>query len=629
MNPRLIDYYNEELAHLREVGGEFAAAYPKVAARLGLDQFECADPYVERLLEGFSFLTARVRMKLDAQFPRFTQHLAEIVYPHYCAPTPSMAIVQVEPNYDHPKLVSGSLVPRGTALQSVLGAREVTRCEYRTAHALTLWPLRVVQAEYFRYSGAIDHVQVDVPALPQAALRLRIEAVGATPPAALGIDTLPVYLRGGERLAGRLYETLTAHAMGVLVMPAEQPSAWHRLLSADAIRPLGFSDDEALLPPSPLTFRGLRLVTEYFALPERYLFVEFSGLREALRECSQAAFDLIVLLDRYDDAFERAVQPSHFALHCTPAINLFNRRADRIALADGQAEFQVVVDRTRPLDFEVYGIESVEGFHSSRSDIRRFVPFYRAHDPYAGRSSGGAYFQMHREARRLSERAQRTGGRSRYHGTEVFVSLVDEDDAPFASDLHQLGAQVLCTNRDLPLSMPLGSGRTDFTLGIEVPVDAIRVVSGPTMPRPPLAEGALTWRLLNLLSLNYLSLSPSGAGGGESDADALRALLTLHCRPDDDFGHRQISGLLALRARNVTRRLQGRGPIAFGRGLELTTTFDEDRFEGTGCYLLGAVLHAFFSGYVSINHFAETVVCSSRRGELKRWRAKAGVCPIV
>ena len=629
MNPQLIDYYNEELAYLREVGGEFASAYPKVAARLGLDQFECADPFVERLLEGFSFLTARVRMKLDAQFPHFTQHLAEMVYPHYCAPTPSMAIVQFEPKYDHPNLASGVDVPRGTALQSVLGTREATRCEYRTAHALTLWPVRVAQAEYFRYSGAVDHVRVDLPALPQAALRLRIEAVGEAPLAALGIDTLPVYLRGGERLAGQLYETLTAHAVGVLVLPAAQPAARHTLLPADAIRPIGFSDDEALLPPSPLTFRGLRLITEYFAVPERFLFTEFRGLREALRHCNDTACDLVVLLDRYDSAFERAVQPSHFALHCTPAINLFTRRADRIPLVDGQAELQVVVDRARPLDFEVYGIESVDGFHSTRNDVRRFVPFYRAHDPYAGRAAGGAYFQMRREARRLSDREQRTGGRSRYHGIEVFISLVDEDDAPFASDLHQLGVQVLCTNRDLPLTMPLGSGRTDFTLAVETPVEAIRVVTGPTLPRLPLAEGALTWRLLNLLSLNYLSLGPPGAGSAETDADALRALLTLHCRPDDDFGHRQISGLLALAARPVTRRLQGRGPIAFGRGLELTTTFDEDRFEGTGCYLLGAVLHAFFSGYVSINHFAETVVRSSRRGELKRWPAKAGVCPVA
>ena len=159
MNPALLKYYSQELQHLREMGGEFAAAFPKIAGRLGLDGFECADPYVERLLEGFSFLAARVQMKLDAEFPRFTQHLLELAYPHYLAPTPSMAVVQLQADHANPQLAAsadGVVVPRHTALRSMLDKSASTRCEYRTAHAVTLWPIEIAQAKFFTHAGSLD-----------------------------------------------------------------------------------------------------------------------------------------------------------------------------------------------------------------------------------------------------------------------------------------------------------------------------------------------------------------------------------------------------------------------------------------------------------------------------------------
>ncbi|HXU60715.1 MAG TPA: type VI secretion system baseplate subunit TssF, partial [Polyangia bacterium] len=167
MDPRLLQYYGRELNYVREMGAEFAREFPKVAGRLGLDTFECADPYVERLLEGFAFLAARVHLKLDDEFPRFTQHLLEIVYPHYLAPTPSMAVVQMSPNVAEGSLAQGFRVPRGTVLRSLLGRGEQTVCEYRTAHDVTLWPLELTGAEYTSYVG--DLGDLDLPRRARAA----------------------------------------------------------------------------------------------------------------------------------------------------------------------------------------------------------------------------------------------------------------------------------------------------------------------------------------------------------------------------------------------------------------------------------------------------------------------------
>lgn len=622
MNPDLIRYYNQELTHVREMGAEFAREFPKVAARLGLEGLECADPYVERLLEGFSFLAARVQLKIDAEFPRFTQHLTELIYPHYLAPTPSMAIVHMQPDLSHPALAAGVTVPRGSALHSVLDRNGSTRCEYRTAHALTLWPVEIAEARFFTHSGALGGTDIALPPGVKAGVRLRLR----TPPGMkinqLGLDRLSLYLRGAESLPTRIYERMLASTVGVVVLPVSRPVAWHRLLPASAVKPLGFDEDEALLPVGRQSFQGFRLLQEYFAFAQRFLFVGIDGLQSALHACADNEVEIVVLLNRADPLLEQTLDASNFSLHCTPAINLFPRRTDRIALNPGQFEYQVIADRTRPLDFEIYGIEEVTGYSAGLNEEQRFEPFYHASDLGSG-YHGDAFYQLRRERRMQSSRQRERGQRTSYLGSETFITLVDAANAPFRGDLRQLGLKVLCTNRDLPLTLSIGTGASDFTLSVEAPVGSVRCVSGPSRPLPSFAHGAVAWRLLSHLSLNYASLLDSDPASG---ARALRDLLGLYCPADDVPAQRQIEGVRSIEAKPVTRRLPVKGPIVFGRGQQVTVTFDETAFEGAGAFVLGAVLARYFGLYVSINSFAETVVRTTTRGEIMRWPARAGRC---
>ncbi|MGU7775895.1 type VI secretion system baseplate subunit TssF [Burkholderia sp. MR1-5-21] len=622
MNPELIRYYSQELQHLREMGGEFAREFPKIAARLGLENLECADPYVERLLEGFSFLAARVQYKIDAEFPRFTQHLAELVYPHYLAPTPSMAVVQIQPDLTNPALADGVRIARHSTLRSALDRNGSTRCEYRTGHALTLWPLDIADAKFFTYSGSLGGADVTLPPGVKAGLRLRLRATGGLKIAQVGLDRLVLYLRGADALPTQIYERLLGSAAGVVVMPVTRPATWHVQLPADAIRPVGFDADEALLPVSRQSFDGYRLLQEYFAFPQRFLFVGIDGLLPALRRCADSEVEVIVLLRRGDPVLEQSLDASNFALHCTPAVNLFPRRTDRIALAAEQFEYHVVADRTRPMDFEIHQIDDVTGYSTGTVAEQKFEPFYHARDLGAS-YHGAAYFQVRREQRLPSARQNERGPRTGYLGSETFIALVDAANAPFRGDLRQLGLQVLCTNRDLPLMMSVGTGPSDFTLDVEAPVERVRCVNGPSRPLPSFAHGPVAWRLLSHLSLNYASLLDTDPQQG---ARALRDLLGLYCPADDAATQRMIEGVRAIDSRAVTRRLPFGGPIAFGRGLEVTLTFDEGPFEGAGAFVLGAVLAQFFAQYVSINSFAETVVRSQSRGELMRWPARGGRC---
>ena len=202
MDPRLLAYYNRELQYIRETGQEFAKEFPKIAGRLGIETLECTDPYVERLLESFAFLTARVQLKIDAEFPRFTQHLLTMVYPHYLSPTPSMAVVQIKPSLTEGTLANGFKVPRGTVLKSFVGRGEQTPCEYRTAHDTMLWPLEITAAEYTSFLGDLGTLRIPVKA--KAAVRLRLHASAGLNFSQLSLEDLPLFLRGGDEIAMRL-----------------------------------------------------------------------------------------------------------------------------------------------------------------------------------------------------------------------------------------------------------------------------------------------------------------------------------------------------------------------------------------------------------------------------------------
>jgi type VI secretion system protein ImpG len=647
MDRRLLRYYDRELRHLQSGAKEFAREFPKIAGRLAIEDFPCVDPYVERLLEGFAFMTARVQLKLDSEFPRFTQNLLETVYPSYLAPTPSMCVVQFNQDPAEPGLADGYLIPRGTVLRSP-ASRDLGSCEFRTAHDTRVWAMKVEDAQYYtRNVGVLDLThpwggpsamsQLSVGRGPtRAAVRIRLRTTGGVPFSKVKLDDLRLYLRGGDGTPGKLYEQLFSHARAITVRPAMAGNAvgdWQETFAPSIINRAGYGATEALLPYDMRGFQGYRLLHEYFAFPQRFMFVDLKGVGDAFRRCDGMAIDLIITFTQEIPELESAVDAGSFALHCSPAVNLFPKRADRIFVSDRASEFQVIPDRTRPLDFEVYKVTRVVGYGAGTSEETVFRPFYSATDADL---STPAYYAMNRVPRALSERERRTGSRSSYAGSEVYLALVDAANAPYNTDLKQLSIETLCTNRDLPLQMPVGKGRTDFSLEIGAPLESVRVIAGPTPPRPSHAEGETSWRLISHLKLNYLSLIDEDIDGDgrvsaeeRQGAAALRDLLRLYGSTADAATRKQVEGLKSINTTPITRRVPIPGMISFARGLEVNVTFEEGLFEGTGVFVLGAVLEQFFARYVSMNSFTETVISSVERGEIMRWTPKVGQRPVL
>src|SRR6185437_1214931 len=247
MDPRLLDYYNRELQFMREMGSEFAQAYPRIAARLGIEGLECADPYVERLLEGFAFLAARIQLKLDARHPDFTQHLLEMVYPHFLCPVPACAIVEFAPDLKEGAQLAGQQIKRGTSLRTPLGKGDRTSCEFRTGQDVALWPLSVVEAKYLSGSGALTTQGIGTDGRARAAIRLRLKTTPGVSLSTLPLDSLTFFLKATPDITHRLYEQIVADCVGFYVRSTRQGAPVY-FRPAASVRQVGYEDHEALLP---------------------------------------------------------------------------------------------------------------------------------------------------------------------------------------------------------------------------------------------------------------------------------------------------------------------------------------------------------------------------------------------
>lgn len=626
MDEDFLHYYNDELKFIREMSGEFAREFPKVAGRLSLDsmgQDMCADPFVERLLEGFAFLSARVQQKQDSEFPRWTQNFFESVYPNYPNPLPSMGVVRLNPKLKEADLAGGYAIPQGTRLSAKLLPGEKTACTFKTGHAVTLFPLKIESADYF--DRTLDQLGIPTSELKDVSsgLRLVFRSTAGTPGERVPIseikmDDLDLHVCGSGDIPVRIFECLLARSVRFLVRPIGGGAGSEQVLPRDAIRPLGMESSENLLPRDARVFEGYRLLREYFACPKRFLFLRLAGLRKTLETFSGDGFELICLLDRTEPYVQKHLEVENFSLFCCPVINLFEKRLDRVNLTYAKHEYSVIPDKTKPYDFEVFSIDSVTGIGRTSKEERRFYPFYRVTDQMG---EADAFFTLRRDARKLTDLEERLGRKSSYLGSQVWISVVDSNQAHLETELRQLSISALCTNRHLPLGMSRGEGsESDFEVDMDL-LETICFLGSPTVPRPAQDEGALLWRMINHLHPNYHSIIDDDV---KASGQALRDVLRLFAETSDAELLKQVDALESVESAPITRRFFTEGPVSFVRGYEVRLVFDEQVFGDSGIYLLGQLVAEFLRRYVMMNAFVETVLISKQRGEIQRWAPKTG-----
>jgi type VI secretion system protein ImpG len=615
MSETLLPYYNRELHAVRQLAAEFARAYPKIAGRLRLTEEAVDDPHVARLLEGVSFLAARVHHRLDDEFPELTDALLGVLYPHYLAPVPSAAIVQFAAK---PDAKVPARVRRGFALltEEVRGER----CEFTTANEALIWP---VEIETVRLSG----LPLAAPANPRAdnaRAVLRVALRCASPEgsfAELGVSKLRFFLRGGANVALPLYELLCAHTVSIALAdgPADPAPV---IIDAGCVSSCGFAADEALLPWPARSFSGFLLLTEFFAFPEKFRFLDVAGLEAKTMLGTGNRMEIFFYLDRAVPELERAVSADTLALGCVPVVNLFPHECEPVKLDHQETEYRVEPAERRPGALEIWSVERVRET-TGDGTFRAWAPFYRMSGGAGAAERPAGFFQVLRRAS------------ATLPGTDVFLAPFDpEFDATAPAD-SVLSVSALCLNRDLPAALPFGGGHPHLSLkeGMASIASVICITAPTPTLRPPLRARGF-WPLVSQLSLSHLSVV-----GGAAGAEALREILRLHDLRDTEETHAAIGALVSVTARPGTARLPlppgvARLPPAqsgaFCRGLDVTLTWDFSAWNQAGLFLLASALERFLALHATVNSFTRTTcMLRGRTDRAAAFPPRAGVRTLL
>jgi type VI secretion system protein ImpG len=614
MSEPLLPYYERELAFFREMAGEFRRAYPGVADRLGLEPTRSTDPHVERLIQAFSLIAGRISHKLDDEFPELTEALLDVLYPHYLAPIPSMAVVQFDLDPFQADLPDGFLIDRHSRLRTNPVAGQP--CQFRTCYPVTLWPILVGDAQLV---GPPFEPRLAPPPGTKAVLTLRLESRAGLPFSSLSLSKLRFHLHGEGQLIPALYELLlnavtrAQFHLGAGLPPIE-------VAPKQGILPVGFERDQGMLPYPSSSFLGYRLLSEFFAFPAKFLFFDLAGFDRVRAAGGGTEVEVIFYLKRTLKDLEQTVGPSTFRLGCSPIVNLFEKIAEPIRVTQARSEYRVEPDVAATDAMEVYSIDDVTAQGGEGEAPVVYHPFYS----YRHGSDRDRLRAFWYSTRRPAVRKDATG-------TDVYLHLVNLDFNAHLPAESVLIVRTTCTNRDLPIFLSKAGERIRFELEAAAPLSGISCPRVPTPPlRPPLGRGT-HWRLLAHLNLNHLSLTDS-----EEGRHALQEILAVYDFADPKnapqltaVNKQIIEGIQSVTSRLVVRRTGCPTASGFARGVAIRVELDRQKYVGVGTYLFACVLERFLALYASINSFTQLEAVTGESEEPFQWPPRAAEIPLI
>lgn len=608
MSDELLRLYNSELQYVRRMGDQFARTHPQIAGHLRFGTEGDYDPYVGRLVEAFALLNARTRQKLDDEFPEIAASYLEIILPHYQRPVPSACIVGMTLDESQAEQYGGYTVPARSGIETAQIDGE--SCWFRTCYPVTCWPFRVAAVEL--RGVPFDAPEQTLASQPLGLLKITLRTQAPA-------ITFNRFRTGRLRFCIQLpppfgysfYEMIMGDVLGVSVgRSADDPAAF--ALPERSIEAVGFGLEEGLVDYPPQSFPGYRLVSEYFAFPEKFLFFDvvlpdgFSGLEGN-------SVDFFFCLRKRWKELEPQVRGDSLKLGCTAAVNLFSKRAEPLRLTHFETAYAVVPDARRPLAHEIHSIDAVSGISDS-GERRDFAPFYSFRHGTTGAPRGFWH------ARRWNLEGESELAR----GTEVDLSFVDLDFDPHAAGRWTIDIDTTCTSRNLAGRLPFGGGQPRLQLTVGGPV-TLKCLSKPTLPARPVLGQSLRWKAVSHLALNHLSLVDDAQG-----ATALREILALHDFRQDEVTATSIAGLVRVSSRPMLGRVPGDFSGALCRGTGITLEFDEEKFSSGNLFLFASILDRFLALYSNLNSFTQvTALSRKRQGILHRWPMRAGTQNLV
>lgn len=612
----LLPHYERELAFLRGHSGDFARRYPKIAGRLQLTGDVGEDPHVERLIESFALLASRIHKRLDDDFPLFTESFLEVLYPHYLRPFPSCAIAHFNVADAAGQMSKATLLPRGTVLKS-RPVRGVP-CTFRTAYDVTLAPLAVSAARFGSAVAAPSGTLL--PKGGTSVMSIQLQLTGTqTSWATLGLDKVRVYVDAEASQVSAVREALQGKVVGVLLQGTEH-GPWQTV--PDALPGVvGFADEEALIEVDARSQPAYRHLTEFFAFPDKYNFVDLV-LPPAVQAVAARSITLHYVMagirsDSDEASMLETLTEKNLRLFCTPVVNLFQQRADPIRWTRKGQSSPVLPDARKAFGYEVYSVEKVYRVLQTPQgeSVDAFYPFYSLqHDELLADGEGKRRYWVLHVDESVADHSP---------GYEAELSIVDVDFDPASPQTDTLSIEVKATNRNLPNLLAVGNPGGDLFMGGGSLASEIRLLRKPSPSmRFERGRGAL-WRLISHLSLNHLSLSAGGL-------DAIKEMLRLYDLPRSQTNRAMLDGLVAIEYRPATAYLPGQPFSTFVRGTEIRLTVDESSFVGSGLRLFAQVMDRFLGLYTHINSFTQLKLVSARtQEELITCERRTGCHPLL
>nr|WP_249791670.1 type VI secretion system baseplate subunit TssF [Herbaspirillum sp. C7C8] len=606
----MLPYYERELSFLRRYSREFSERYPKIAGSLLMAGEICEDPHIERMIQSYALLNARVSKRLDDDYPEFTEALFEVLYPHYLRPFPSCSIAHMDYAASAAQLTNATVIPRGTSL-ATRPVKGVV-CRFQTVYDIPVAPIRLSQAVF---SPIIDAPEaVVLPTSVSSSLSITIETTAESLALAkLGLASLRVFIDGEASFCAALRDSLFIRSTAAWV-ELPRSGRWTALRKLP-LAEVGFAEEDALIDFPSQSHPAYRLLTEYFAFPERFNFfdIDLSAIL-AILPAGAKSFTLHLGLSglRADSHIARqlgGVSAANLLLGCTPVINLFSQRGDPIRLTHAGATYPVLPDGRRAFGYEVYSIDSVQLVRQTPQgeSVTQFRPFYSLRHGQAPETDGH-YWAMRRDELVALKSP----------GYETEISIVDIDFNPAKVETDTLSIDLTCTNRDLPALLTYGLPGGDLSMEGGGVTRTAALLRKPTLPsRFERGRGA-QWRLISHLSLNHLSLMRGGL-------EAFQEMLTLYDQSNSPISQRQISAIAAIEHKATTAWLPGNPFASLVRGIEVRLTVDEEGFVGSGLHAFASVIDRFMGLYVHANSFSQLIVISKRTGEeLLKCRPRSG-----
>ena len=615
MHEELLEYYERELTYLRQMGGEFARKYPKVAGRLLLDPERCDDPHVSRLLEGFALLAARVHRRIDDDFPEISEALTRIVHPGYLRPIPSMTIVECLPDPAQGKKTAGMRIPRGTPLVTKTTV-EGLPCRFQTAYDVDLWPFSVAAAEWRQPERMQRPPRSTVGAQAVAAARLRLRCHKDVVFTGLPLSRLRFHLAGDASVVYSLYELFSDRCIEIQL---RDPKDERKLISLEPSRlsMVGFDSEESLLPFVRRSMDGHRLLQEYFAFPEKFLFFDLEGLEPLARAGFGEEAEIVFLFSSFErserqQVMELGVNERTFRLGCTPAINLFPQMAEPILLSQTRHDYTIVPDNRHSTVMEIFSIEEVIATNPRLRESIVLEPMH-AYRHQSRNSEDLAFWVASRHLNEFGEREPST----------MTISVVDLTGNFTDPEADVLMVRALCTNFDLPSRLQFGADTGDFEAAGYAAAKTVTALRRPTASvNPPGGQGHL-WRLISLLSLNYLSLVEGGR-------TAMQEILRLHNHTGSTASDNEVGSILTMNSAPGFALVDSAYGLIPARGIQVEIELDEQQFAGSGAYLFAAVLDRFLAGYAAMNSFSQFTARSTLRKEaMGKWPPRAGTQALL